>query len=90
VLGAVVVSLAGFRRLIEVQPNWIADRCTAGSLKHQTFLVLSGVGPCGGVNADVGLAERVEQVVSPQHAACSQSRRRAIARGGPTDGDVAS
>lgn len=68
-LGALVVLLEGAQQLNQYQANWIAYRSTAEALKHEKYLHLARAGPYGDVaNADSLLAERVEGLVSQEHA----------------------
>ena len=68
-LGALVVLIEGAQQLNQYQANWIAYRATAESLKHEKYLHLAHAGPYADVaNADTLLAERVEGLVSQEHA----------------------
>jgi hypothetical protein len=68
-LGALVVLIEGAQQLNQYQANWIAYRSTAEALKHEKYLHLALAGPYADVaNADSLLAERVEGLVSQEHA----------------------
>jgi hypothetical protein len=68
-LGALVVLLEGAQQLNQYQANWIAYRSTAEALKHEKYLHLALAGPYANVaNADSLLAERIEGLVSQEHA----------------------
>lgn len=68
-LGALVVLLEGAQQLNQYQANWIAYRSTAESLKHEKYLHQALAGPyADAANADNLLAERVEGLVSQEHA----------------------
>ena len=77
-LGAVVVVLEGLQQLFQFQQNWIAYRGTAEALKHEKYLYLAMAGPYAGANGrDRLLAERVEGLVSHEHAAWAEVQRTA-------------
>jgi hypothetical protein len=72
--GAVVVVLEGTQQLYQWQTNWVLYRATAEALKHEKFLYLAGAGPYGNDDATRVLAERVEGLVSQEHARWTVSR----------------
>jgi hypothetical protein len=75
-LGAVVVVMEGVQQLFQFQQNWIAYRGTAEALKREKFLFLAAAGPYAGPEGrDRLLAERVEGLVSQEHAAWSETQR---------------
>ena len=68
-LGALVVVLEATQQLNQYHANWIAYRSTAEALKHEKHLHLALAGPYADVaNPDSLLAERVEGLVSQEHA----------------------
>lgn len=67
-LAAVVVILEGAQQLYQWQANWILYRSTAEALKHERFLYLAEAGPYRGEDRHRILAERVEGLVSQEHA----------------------
>jgi uncharacterized protein DUF4231 len=68
-LGALIVVLEGAQQLNQYHANWIAFRSTAEALKHEKHLHLALAGPYADVaSADLLLAERVEGLVSQEHA----------------------
>lgn len=74
-LGAVVVVLEGLQSLFQFQQNWMTYRATAEALKHEQFLYLAGAGPYAGApRAGALLAERVEGLVSQEHATWTQAQ----------------
>jgi hypothetical protein len=78
--GAVIVALEGLQQLQQYQQNWAAYRSTAERLKHEKFLFLSEAGPYASVERpEALLAERVEGLVSQEHAAwvSQQSEKQA-------------
>jgi Protein of unknown function (DUF4231) len=78
-LGAVVVVLEGLQQLFQFQQNWIAYRGTAEALKHEKYLYLAGAGAYARADRrDARLAERVEALVSQEHAAWADAQRAAI------------
>ncbi|HVW78096.1 MAG TPA: DUF4231 domain-containing protein [Alloacidobacterium sp.] len=68
-LGVLITILEGILHLNQYQENWTNYRSTAEALKHEKFLYLSHAGPYAGAAApDAMLAERVESLVSQEHA----------------------
>jgi uncharacterized protein DUF4231 len=68
-LGAFVVILEGFQQLFQYQQNWITYRSTCEALKHEKYLFLAEAGPYAhAVRPDALLSERVEGLVSQEHA----------------------
>lgn len=79
--GAVIVVLEGFQQLQQYQQNWTTYRSTCERLKHEKYLFVAQAGPYDGVpRRDALLAERVEGLVSQEHAAWV-SHREDAARG---------
>jgi hypothetical protein len=75
-LGAVVVVMEGLQQLFQFQQNWIAYRGTAEALKREKFLFLAGAGPYAQPDGrDRLLAERVENLVSQEHATWAEAQR---------------
>ena len=77
VLGALIVVLEGFQQLFQFHSNWTTYRSTCERLKHEKYLYEAGGGPYGGEDPDARLAERVEGLVSQEHAAWSTTQREA-------------
>jgi len=68
--GALIVVLEGLQQLHQYQQNWAAYRATCERLKHEQFLFLAHAGPyAAALNSEALLAERVEGLVSQEHAA---------------------
>jgi hypothetical protein len=68
--GALIVVLEGLQQLQQYQQNWTAYRATCERLKHERFLYTAHAGPYeAAANPDALLAERVEGLVSQEHAA---------------------
>jgi hypothetical protein len=74
VLGVVVVVLEGAQQLFQFQSNWITYRSTAEALKHERYLYLAAAGPYAGQNRHRVLAERLEGLVSQEHAKWTHSQ----------------
>jgi hypothetical protein len=73
--GALIVALEGIQQLMQYQQNWITYRATCERLKHEKWLYLAHAGPYAtAVDPDVLLAERVEGLVSQEHAAWAANR----------------
>jgi hypothetical protein len=73
--GALIVVLEGVQQLMQYQQNWITYRATCERLKHEKFLYLAHAGPyAAALDPDVLLAERVESLVSQEHAAWAANR----------------
>lgn len=68
-LGVLVVVLEGLQSLNQYEQNWITYRSTCEELKHEKYLWLAKAGPYGDVStADRLIAERVESLISREHA----------------------
>jgi|SRR5215472_3471027 len=68
-LGLIVTVLEGLLHLGQYQQNWITYRSTCEALKHEKYLYLGESGPYASVdNPHSLLAERVESLVSQEHA----------------------
>ena len=76
--GALIVVLEGIQQLQQYQQNWTTYRSTCERLKHEKFLFLGRAGPYAKVpNPESLLAERVEGLVSQEHAAWVSHRDEA-------------
>ena len=75
-VAAVVVVLEAVQQLNQWQANWVLYRSTAEALKHERFLYLAEVGPYRGQNRRELLAERVEGLVSQEHATWTEAHTR--------------
>ena len=68
-LGALITVLEGMLHLNQYQQNWIAYRSTCESLKHEKYVYLGKAAPyAGAVDPHALLAERIESLVSQEHA----------------------
>jgi hypothetical protein len=80
-LGAVVLILEGFQQLFQYQQNWITYRSTCEALKHEKFLFLEGAGPYARTRRKTTLlAERVEGLVSQEHARWTSGQEELLKR----------
>ena len=83
--GALIVVLESLQQLQQYQQNWITYRATCERLKHEKFLYLSRAGSYATArDPDALLAERVEGLVSQEHAAWAAHREDADRKGGET------
>jgi hypothetical protein len=68
-LGALIVVIEGLQQLYQYHSNWIAYRSTSEQLKHEKFLYLASAGAYGTAqDPHALLAERIESLVSQEHA----------------------
>ncbi|HXS33478.1 MAG TPA: DUF4231 domain-containing protein [Solirubrobacterales bacterium] len=73
--GALIVVIEGLQQLQQYQQNWTTYRATCEQLKHEQFLFMAKAGPYEiAPNPDALLAERVESLVSQEHAAWVSNR----------------
>lgn len=76
--GALIVVLEGLQQLQQYQQNWTTYRSTCERLKHEKFLFIGEAGPyAGSPKPGALLAERVEGLVSQEHAAWVSHREEA-------------
>jgi hypothetical protein len=77
--GALIVVLEGLQQLQQYQQNWTTYRSTCERLKHEKFLFAAHAGPYARVeDPEARLAERVEGLVSQEHAAWASHREEAM------------
>jgi hypothetical protein len=74
-LAAVIVVLEGSQHLYQFQEHWITYRSTAEALKHERYLYLAKAGPYVSEDRHSQLAERLEGLVSQEHAKWAASHR---------------
>jgi hypothetical protein len=80
VAGALIVVLEGLQQLQQYQQNWTTYRATCERLKHERYLFEAAAGPYAGAARPAALlAERVEGLVSQEHAAWVSQQREAKA-----------
>jgi hypothetical protein len=78
--GALIVVLEGLQQLQQYQQNWTSYRATCERLRHERFLFQAHAGPyAAAADPAVLLAERVEGLVSQEHAAWT-SQQEDVAR----------
>jgi hypothetical protein len=83
VFGAVLVVLEGLQQTFQFHENWLTYRATAEALKHEQHLFLAGAGPYAATPSPSALlAERVEGLVSQEHASWTQVQHTDAAGGG--------
>ena len=69
ILGVLVTVFEGMLQLNQYHENWIRYRSTCESLKHEKYIYLANAGPYANVDKPRSLlAERVEALVSQEHA----------------------
>jgi hypothetical protein len=79
--GALIVVLEGLQQLQQYQQNWTAYRATCERLKHEQFLFMAHAGPYEAApNPDALLAERVEGLVSQEHAAWVSQQQQEVGK----------
>lgn len=68
-LGVVIAIAEGLQQVNQYHANWIAYRSTCEALKHEKYLFLGNSGPyVRANNPEALLAERIESLVSQEHA----------------------
>lgn len=83
-LGGMIVVIEGFVQLNQYQQNWISYRSTCEALKHEKYLFLAHAGPYAGAT-DGGvplLADRIEGLISQEHAKWVSAREESGRKGG--------
>ena len=76
-LGVLIVILEGLQSLNQYQHNWTMYRSTCEELKHEKYLWLAKAGPyLDAKKPEALLAERVEALISREHAKWVSSRER--------------
>ncbi|MGH3787708.1 MAG: DUF4231 domain-containing protein [Pseudonocardiaceae bacterium] len=75
-LAALVVVAEGVQQLYQWQTNWLLYRSTAEALKHEKYLYLAAAGPYSTDDRHRVLAERLEGLVSQEHAKWTEARQQ--------------
>jgi hypothetical protein len=76
-LGGLIVVLEGLQSLNQYQHNWITYRSTCEELEHEKYLWQAKAGPYATAeHPDVLLAERVEALISREHAKWVSTREQ--------------
>jgi hypothetical protein len=73
-VAAIVVVLEGIQQLNQWQTNWVQYRSTAEQLKHEKYLYLAQAGPYAQEDRRRVLAERLEGLISQEHAKWTRGR----------------
>jgi hypothetical protein len=83
-LGVMVTVFEGLLHLGQYQQNWITYRSTCESLKHEKYLYLGKAGPYASApDPHALLAQRVESLVSQEHAKWASSSIESTLGTGP-------
>ena len=78
-VGFLVVVVEGLQQLNQYYANWISYRSTCEALKHEKFLFLAKAGPYSpAADPIVLLAERIEGLVSQEHAKWVSAQEQVI------------
>src|SRR4051794_4908190 len=78
--GGIVLVLEGLQQLGQYQANWIGYRSTCEALRHERYLYLGGAGPyTDPARTTRTLAERIEGLISQEHAKWISARQEADA-----------
>lgn len=76
-LGVLITVLEGLLQLNQYQQTWITFRATCEALKREKYLYLANAAPYAGLaDPRAFLAERVETLVSQEHAKWSATQLR--------------
>jgi hypothetical protein len=76
-LGVLITILEGILHLNQYQQLWSTYRSTCEALKHEKYAYLGKAGPyTGAADPHVLLAERIESLVSQEHAQWSSIQQR--------------
>jgi hypothetical protein len=77
-LGVLITILEGFLHLNQYQQLWGTYRGTCEALKHEKYVYLARAGPyAAAADAHALLAERVESLVSQEHAQWNSFQQQA-------------
>jgi hypothetical protein len=77
-LAAVVVVLEAVQHLYQFQEHWITYRSTAEALRHERYLYLAEAGPYAEGDRHRQLAERLEGLISQEHAKWASSQKTPV------------
>jgi len=75
-LAVTIVVLEGAQHLYQFQEHWMTYRSTAEALKHERYLYLAQAGPYADDDRRRQLAERLEGLITQEHAKWTASRSR--------------
>jgi hypothetical protein len=86
ILGLLVLVIEAVQQLNQDQQNWIAYRSTCEALKHEKYLYLAGAGPYESAERRLMLlANRIEGLISQEHAKWVSAQEQALANKSPND-----
>ncbi len=86
-LGVLIAVLEGLQQLSQYHQNGITYRSTCESLKHEKYLYLAAAGPyAAAADKHVLLAERIEALVSQEHARWAALQERTAKPSQPAGG----
>ena len=68
----------GAQHLYQLQENWITYRSTAEALKRERYLYLAKAGPYAEGDRHKQLAERLEVLISREHAKWTASHKNTV------------
>ncbi|MEV8377149.1 DUF4231 domain-containing protein [Kribbella sp. NPDC056861] len=74
-LGAIVILLEAIQQLFQWQTDQVLYRSTSEALKQQRYLYIAHAGPYQENNRDAVLAEKVQALVSQEHARWTKARQ---------------
>jgi hypothetical protein len=84
-LGVLITILEGILHLNQYQQLWSTYRSTCEALKHEKYTYLGNAGPYAGIaDPRALLAERVESLVSQEHAQWSSFQQQAAGKSSST------
>jgi hypothetical protein len=72
-LGVVVAAITGVLGVYKLQENWLLYRGTAEALKREKFLMMTGVAPYDGANAEKEFIARIEAILGKEGEAWQQA-----------------
>lgn len=79
-LGVIIVALEGLQQLNQYQQSWVNYRSTCEALRHEKYLYLAHAGPYkNAAKRRAILAERIEGMVSQEHAKWVSAQEEALA-----------
>jgi hypothetical protein len=79
-LGVIIVVLEGLQQLNQYQQCWVNYRSTCEALRHEKYLYLAHAGPYKNPTKRLAmLAERIEGMVSQEHAKWVSAQEEALA-----------
>ena len=73
-----IVVLESIQHLYQYQQNWITYRSTTEALRHERYLYLAKAGPYAEGDQHRQLAERIEGLISQEHAKWTASHKNPV------------